>query len=138
MAGPRYDARGGGFMASADPAAKWFRCSDRERAAFEAGIKLGSIYHQYVGVPVNEDSVGALEAAIEAGVRVQPFVEDVRVRIDRSVFRRRRGPYKYYSLRGEMLDVSLRVRYGDVVAEARLSYVKELRYPLMRIDSLEG
>ena len=125
-------------MSASDPAKKWFRCSDRERAAFEAGIKMGSIYHQYVGAPVNESNVGALEQAIEAGVRVQPFVDDVRVRIDRSKVKAKRGaPYKYYSVTGEMLDVWLRVRYGDAVAECAMDYVPELRYPLMRIAELK-
>ncbi len=124
-------------MSAQDLAAKWFRCSDRERAAFEAGIKLGSIYHQYVGAPVNESNVEALERAIEAGARVQPFVEDVRVRIDRSKIRAKRGaPYKYWSVTGEMLGVWIRVRYKDAVAECEMSYVPELRYPLMRIADL--
>jgi hypothetical protein len=124
-------------MPGEDPAAKWFRCSERERAAFEAGIKLGSIYHQYVGAPVNETNVEALERAIEAGARVQPFVEDVRVRIDRSKLRAKRGaPYKYWSVTGDMLDVWLRVRYNESVAECEMAYVKELRYPLMRIVAL--
>jgi len=124
-------------MSAQDPGAKWFRCNDRERAAFEAGIKLGSIYHQYMGAPVNETNVEALERAIEAGARVQPFVEDVRVRIDRSKIRAKRDvPYKYWSVTGEMLDVWLRVRYDDVVAECEMAYVKELRYPLMRIVAL--
>ncbi len=125
-------------MPALDPAKKWFRCSDRERAAFEAGIKMGSIYHQYVGAPVNESNVEALERAIEAGARVQPFVEDVRVRIDRSKLRAKRGaPYKYWSVTGDMLDVWLRVRYGGVLAEAAMKYVPELRYPLMRITELQ-
>lgn len=124
-------------MSTSDPAKKWFRCSDRERAAFEAGIKMGSIYHQYVGAPVNESNVEALEAAIAAGVRVQPFVEDVRVRIDRAKLRKKRGaPYKYWSVTGDMLDVWLRVRYNDVVVECEMAYVPELRYPLMRIVKL--
>ena len=124
-------------MSASDPAAKWFRCSDRERAAFEAGIKLGAVYHQYVGSPVNEENVEALERAIEAGMRVQPFVEDARVRIDRAKFRRKRGaPYKYWSVSGDMLDVWLRVRYGNAAAECALNYVPELRYPLMRIVAL--
>jgi len=126
-------------MSASDPAKKWFRCSERERAAFEAGIKMGSIYHQYVGAPVNESNVEALEQAIEAGVRVQPFVEDVRVRIDRSKIRAKRGvPYKYYSVTGDMLDVWLRVRYEGAVAECAMSYLPELRYPLMRIVDLRA
>jgi len=126
-------------MSGSDPAKNWFRCSDRERAAFEAGIKMGSIYHQYVGAPVNESNVEALEQAIEAGVRVQPFVEDVRVRIDRSKIKAKRGaPYKYYSVTGDMLDVWVRVRYEDAVAECAMAYVPELRYPLMRIVDLRA
>lgn len=126
-------------MSTSDPAKKWFRCSDRERAAFEAGIKMGSVYHQYLGAPVNETNVEALEGAIEAGVRVQPFVEDVRVRIARAKIRGRRGaPYRYYSVTGDMLDVWVRVRYNDVVAEAEMSWVPELRYPLMRIVQISG
>jgi len=99
---------------------------------------MGSIYHQYVGAPVNESNVEALEEAIAAGVRVQPFVEDVRVRIDRSKIKAKRGaPYKYYSVTGDMLDVWIRVRYAEAVAECEMAYVPELRYPLMRIARLE-
>ena len=28
-----------------------FNCSVKERACFEAGIKMGTIYHQFVGTP---------------------------------------------------------------------------------------
>ncbi|HUS56931.1 MAG TPA: dihydroneopterin aldolase family protein, partial [Thermoplasmata archaeon] len=48
-----------------------FDCSDEERATFEAGIKLGTIYHQFVGVPVSADNVDTLERAMEAGSEVQ-------------------------------------------------------------------
>jgi len=56
-------------------AANYFNCSERERAVFEAGIKLGTIYHQFVGTPVAAANVEILERAIEDGVRVQPFVK---------------------------------------------------------------
>ncbi|MEE9268050.1 MAG: dihydroneopterin aldolase family protein, partial [Thermoplasmata archaeon] len=39
-----------------DPTADYFECTDAERAAFEAGIKLGSIFHQYVGAPVSPEN----------------------------------------------------------------------------------
>ncbi|MEM3428929.1 MAG: dihydroneopterin aldolase family protein, partial [Thermoplasmatales archaeon] len=35
-----------------DPAAPYFSCSEKERAIFESGVKLGAIYHQYIGIPV--------------------------------------------------------------------------------------
>ena len=66
-----------------DPTRAYFAGTDRDRAAFEAGIKLGSILHQYVGTPLTAVSAGPLERAIEAATGVQPLVERVRVRIDR-------------------------------------------------------
>jgi len=114
-----------------------FSCSDSERAAFEAGIKLGTIYHQFVGVPLSSDNVETLEKAIVAGSMVQPFVEDVRVKIDRSKLKSKRGEYDYTSLTGDMLDVTLIVRYKGVRVEARMKFIKEMNYPLMYIKEIK-
>lgn len=114
----------------------YFSCSDRERAAFEAGIKLGAIYHQFVGVPLSSKNVTTLERAIEAGSRVQPFVEDVKVRIDRKMLRSKHGVFDYVSLTGDMLDVALVVRYGSARARASMRYIKEINYPLMYIEDI--
>ena len=43
-----------------ETAASRFACTERERALFEAGIKMGTIYHQFVGTPVNLDTVESL------------------------------------------------------------------------------
>lgn len=114
-----------------------FACSEAERAAFEAGIKLGTIYHQFVGVPLRPENVSALEKAIEAGCRVQPFVERVKVRIDRSRLKKKRGQYDYVSLTGDMLDVSLIVRYENTRVKARMRLIKEMNYPLMYVERVE-
>jgi hypothetical protein len=114
-----------------------FDCSDSERAAFEAGIKMGTIYHQVVGIPVSADNVEILERAIEEGCRVQPFVESVRVRIDRSRLKNKRGEFDYVSLTGEMLDVELAIRYRTSRVEARMEFVEEMSYPLMFIERIE-
>ncbi len=121
------------MLENRDPAAKYFACSESERACFEAGIKLGAIYHQYVGTPVSLESVDALEKAIEAGVRIQPFVSDVRVKISKRALKPKKSTYKYTSLKGEMLDVWLQVKYGNHVATCEMKYVKDLRYTLMRV-----
>lgn len=113
-----------------------FSCSDSERAAFEAGIKLGTIYHQFVGVPLSKENVRTLEKAIEAGSLVQPFVEDVKVKIDRSKLRTKRGRYDYVSLTGDMLDVELVVRYGSSKVRAAMRLVKEMNYPLMYFEEI--
>ncbi len=114
----------------------YFSCSDRERAAFEAGVKLGTIYHQFVGVPLSTKNVDTLEKAIEAGSKVQPFVEQVKVKIDREKLRSKHGVYDYVSLTGDMLDVSLLVRYGTARARASMKYIKEMNYPLMFIEEI--
>lgn len=114
-----------------------FACSESERAAFEAGIKLGSIYHQFVGVPLRPENVSTLERAIEAGCKVQPFVESVKVKIDRSKLKRKRGQYDYVSLTGDMLDVVLVVRYKGTRVRASMRMIEEMNYPLMYIESVD-
>ncbi len=121
-----------------DPGARYFRCTDGERAAFEAGIKLGTIYHQYMGTPVTPATAATLERSIEEATRVQPFVELVRVRILRGVLRRRLTAYGYTSLTPEMLAVRLEVLYQGALARCELRYVPSLGYPLMMVHSVEG
>jgi len=111
-----------------------FKCSVKERAMFEAGIKMGTIYHQFVGVPVDLSSVDILERSIEQGVLVQPYVEDVKVTIDRSHFRPKSDEYGYMSLTGNMLDVKLTICIEGVRVTAEMRYFKELNYPLMYIS----
>src|SRR5207245_2976567 len=85
-------SRAGTAMA-VDPTREYFAGEDRDRAAFEAGIKLGSIVHQYVGTPLTSATAPSLERAIEASTRVQPLVGRVRVRVDQGG-RGVRGAYK--------------------------------------------
>ena len=115
-----------------------FACSRRERAVFEAGIKMGTIYHQFVGTPFNMDTVADLEGLIAETIGVQPYVDDVTVRIDRSVFDRGDDTYSYVSLTGEMIDAVVRIVMGDVSVTAEMRYDPELDYPLMYISSVEG
>ncbi len=120
-----------------EEANRHFDCSDSERAAFEAGIKMGTIYHQFVGIPVSADNVEILERAIEEGCKTQPFVESVRVRIDRTKLKNKRGEFDYVSLTGDMLDVDLVVKYKSGRVEARMEFVEEMNYPLMFITRMD-
>jgi len=113
----------------------FFAGNDRDRAAFEAGIKLGSILHQFVGAPLTRGNAGTLERAIEAAARVQPLVKDVRVRIDRPRIRAR-GPYRYGVLTEDLLHVEVTVRVGHAEAVGELRYVPELDYPLMYLKEI--
>ncbi|MDI6655208.1 MAG: dihydroneopterin aldolase family protein [Candidatus Hydrothermarchaeota archaeon] len=101
--------------------------SDREQAVFECGIKLGSIFHQFIGTPVSARSKKSLEKAIEEAVKNQPFVESVRVKINL----RKRG---YVSLEGKMLDASVAVRFKSAKCKCRLKYIKD--YPRMYIEEV--
>ncbi|MHB1492538.1 MAG: dihydroneopterin aldolase family protein [Thermoplasmataceae archaeon] len=117
-----------------DIAEQFFNCSDRERAIFEAGIKLGTIYHQYVGAPVSLSNLQSLEEAIRQSVLVQPFVDEASVRINPDNINRHKGTYKYITLTGDMLDVSLSIRYKGSKVKARLRYIREMDYPLMYLE----
>ncbi|HXY46835.1 MAG TPA: dihydroneopterin aldolase family protein [Thermoplasmata archaeon] len=106
----------------------------REALLFEAGIKLGGVFHQYLGTPVSPRTAPALARAIEAAVGLQPFVRSVRVRIDpRRAGRPGRGRFAYQYLTAEMLDVTVGLVDGPLSVEARLKYRPELRYPLMSV-----
>jgi dihydroneopterin aldolase len=109
----------------------------REALLFEAGIKLGGIFHQYLGVPVSARTASGLARAIERAVSLQPFVADVRVRIDPS----RAGPlgrgrFAYRYLVAEMLDVQVRLVDRGVEVVARLAHRPDLRYPLMSVAAV--
>jgi dihydroneopterin aldolase len=119
-----------------DLADKYFKCNQRERVVFEAGIKLGTIYHQFVGTPLSSTSVESLERAIQDGVRVQPFVKDVKVHISRDALRRKSDEYDYQTLTGPMMEVTLTVKMEGVTVVAEMRYIEELHYPLMYVRSV--
>jgi hypothetical protein len=84
---------------------------EREQAAFEAGIKLGALYHQFIGTPVSPETAPKLEEAIERSIGLQPYVRQVRVRLDRGGMQE--NIFGYSELSGTMLSVDLvtRVHY---------------------------
>ena len=105
----------------------------KEVAAFEAGIKLGALFHQFVGIPVSFDNVEIVEKAIESCVRLQPYVVEVEVKINREKLRKRLSEFGYCSLSGEMITARVKTRVGDAEAEAVLEWDEEKKYPLMRL-----
>ncbi|MDD1686857.1 dihydroneopterin aldolase family protein [Methanoregula sp.] len=102
---------------------------DREHAVFEAGIKLGALYHQWVGTPISRASAASIESAIEKAVILQPCVEAITVRLDRSLMTENR--FGYSELSGMMFDAEIVTRVGFAYCRARLSPDKG--YPLMKI-----
>lgn len=114
-------------------AAEMFNCTERERVFFEAGIKMGTVYHQFVGTPVSASNVKELESAIERSVMVQPFAESAKIRIN---FGRdgKKDTYDYVSLAGEMIDAVIVINMNGIRVKAEMRYVEELDYPLMYVS----
>jgi|HubBroStandDraft_1064217.scaffolds.fasta_scaffold00795_17 hypothetical protein len=109
--------------------------SRREALLFEAGVKLGGIFHQYLGIPITPGTAAGVARTIERAVALQPYVEETRVRIDPA----RGGPvgsgrFAYRYLTAEMMDVTVRLRDGPEEVEARLAHRSDLRYPLMSVS----
>ena len=103
--------------------------SDREQAVFEAGIKLGALYHQWVGTPISRQSAASVEHAIEKAVILQPFVEEIMVNLDRTLMAENR--FGYSELSGLMFHVEIVTRVGFSYCHARLA--AENGYPFMTI-----
>lgn len=114
------------------------KITDRDNALFEAGIKLGSLYHQFIGSPLSVDGIKAMESAIEKSILAQPFIEMISVKIDENKVRAELNEtFEYTELKGAMLDVKIGVRYHSSLVCASLSFSDELNYPLMKIDRIE-
>ncbi|MDK2891069.1 MAG: dihydroneopterin aldolase [Methanoculleus sp.] len=103
--------------------------TDREKAAFEAGIKLGALYHQFVGTPIARETAAAIEAAIEQAVGLQPYVTGIRVRLNRDMMVSNR--FGYSELAGKMFDAEITTGVGETVCRARLHLEDD--YPMMEI-----
>ncbi len=105
------------------------------KAGFEAGIKLGAIFHQFVGMPVSEKNASRVEKTIESCVELQPFVEKVEVKIDRKMLKKNLSRFDYTSLLPEMLKARVEVRYENCRVRAKLEWEKD--YPMMSIEEVE-
>jgi len=111
--------------------------TERDNALFEAGIKLGALYHQFSGSPVNLKTVDSLEKAIAESISVQPYVKSITVSIDREMIRSKlNSEFGYCELEGRMLDVNLIMNYENVIVKASLKFDRKLYYPLMKIEEI--
>jgi hypothetical protein len=102
-------------------------------ACFEAGIKFGSLYHQFAGTPVSPDSAGSLAEAMETAIENQPYCEAVTVEIRDDELERAvaESAADYTELTGRFLDVEIDVSYEGTEVRARMEM--EDGYPLMAV-----
>lgn len=106
------------------------------KAAFEAGIKLGALYHQFVGTPISPKTINVMKEAIERSISNQPYVRRVRVEINEGLVKKSLNVFGYSELRGDMLSAVVEVEYEGCVVVAELKYEESLEYPLMRLVSV--
>ncbi len=111
--------------------------TDAERACFEAGIKFGSLYHQFAGTPVSPASTRSLERAMAEAIENQPFCASVTVDIDdervRDAIDHENG---YTELTGTLMDVEMRIVREDVVVRTRMETGPD-GYPLMELVAVD-
>ncbi|WP_137287989.1 dihydroneopterin aldolase family protein [Natronorubrum halophilum] len=112
--------------------------TDAEAACFEAGIKFGTLYHQFAGTPISPDSASSLATAMEEAIENQPHCIDVTVdvRIDELEAALAASTADYTELTGRFLEVEIVVDYEG--CEVRTRMEMEDGYPLMRIESVHG
>ena len=111
--------------------------TDAQTACFEAGIKFGSLYHQFAGTPVTPASAPSLARAMETAIENQPHCVDVTVEVDTEELAAAidDSAASYTELTGRFLDVELVVEYEDVRAVATMELVDG--YPLMSLETVE-
>ena len=113
--------------------------NERDVALFEAGIKLGALYHQFTGTPISLDTISGLERTIEESIGVQPFVKSVSVSIDREMVEKKlNGKFGYGELEGRMLNVSLEVLHGNTMVLVGMAYDAVNDYPMMSVKKIES
>ena len=113
--------------------------TNRERACFETGIKLGALYHIMSGIPVSADDkiIGSIEKGIEAAISCQPYVESVRIILDKDkILGNKSTPFNYDEITGKIIRAELLLRYEDIEVHAKVDWIEELQYPLMFIEKI--
>lgn len=107
----------------------------RDNAVFEAGIKLGALYHQFTGAPVSLKTIDSLEKAIAQSISVQPFVKSITVSIDREMVKQNLSSFGYTELKGPMLTVDAVIEYENYQVSVGMA-LKD-GYPLMLIKNVK-
>jgi dihydroneopterin aldolase len=111
--------------------------TEREALVFEAGVKLGGVFHQYLGIPISSRTAPGVARTIERAIALQPFVIRALVRIDpKRGGAVGRGRFGYRYLTAEMLYVRVDLRDGPVEVIAELKHRPELRYTLLSVASV--
>ncbi|MFC7140240.1 dihydroneopterin aldolase family protein [Halosimplex aquaticum] len=110
--------------------------TDAQTACFEAGIKFGSLYHQFAGTPVSPASADSLARAMEEAIENQPHCESVTVDVLREELAAElaESAADYTELTGRFLDVEMVINYEGTEVRTRMDM--QDGYPLMRVEDV--
>lgn len=112
--------------------------NNRDKALFESGIKLGSLYHQFIGTPINLENTDIIIKCIEKSISLQPYVKNVKVVLNtKYISEKINKEFKYTELNGKMIEATIKVQYKEYIVFAVLNYDSINKYPLMKIISIK-
>ena len=105
-----------------------------QAACFEAGIKFGTLYHQFAGTPVSPESSETLARAMEDAIENQPFCSSVTVEILDDALRAELAEQSadYTELTGRFMEVEIAVDYDGVDVLATMAMDGD--YPRMELQ----
>ncbi len=107
-----------------------------QTACFEAGIKFGSLYHQFAGTPISPDSADSIATAMEDAIENQPHCQSVDVWVDEVALEAALADSsaEYTELTGRFLEVEIVVVTEAYRVETRMEM--QDGYPLMALESV--
>lgn len=108
----------------------------RDDACFEAGIKLGAVFHQFVGTPVTPETADTLEQTMANAMLAQPGCREATVSIDDEALANDLNRFGYAGLDGDHLEITVEIGHEGTHVSAELVEVDE--YPLMRLVEIEA
>lgn len=113
--------------------------TDKERATFETGIKLGALYHILCGIPINtnENVIKSIEVGIEQAISCQPYVKSVKINLRRENLKgKKENEFDYDEITGKTIEADLVVQFKKVEVKAKIKWIEDFEYPLMYIAEL--
>jgi hypothetical protein len=114
--------------------------SNRERACFETGIKLGALYHILCGIPIssNENIIESIEKGIESSISCQHYVKSIKINLDRNkIIGDKSTQFDYDEVTGKIIRAEIIIKYESIEVLAKIDWAKNLHYPLMFIEKIK-
>lgn len=115
--------------------------TNRDRAIFELGIKLGALFHQFTGSPIsnNPQQIALLERGIETSIESQPYVSKVEVKINpEGINSNPSSEFDYAEVNRKNLSATIQLQYENWNVTGKLEWISELNYPLMYIHEIRS